>query len=85
VKVILAWLLALDDFEAIGSALLLSDFAQATSRTGVVASLIQCLIDSGWNVRLALFSCGSIEVDSIADLQVYEPQKHMFADIFLIK
>lgn len=47
-----------------------------------MTSLIQNLIDSGWNVRPALINGGWIEIDSVEDLQVYETNSHIFKDIF---
>lgn len=43
-----------------------------------MTSLIQSLIDSGWNVRPALLNRGWIEVDSVEDLRIYESQKNIF-------
>lgn len=37
-----------------------------------MTSLIQNIIDSGWNVRAALINRGWLEVDSVEDLEAYE-------------
>lgn len=37
-----------------------------------MTSLIQSIIDAGWNVRAALINRGWLEVDSVADLEAYE-------------
>lgn len=37
-----------------------------------MTSLIQNIIDSGWNVRAALINRGWLEVDSVDDLEAYE-------------
>jgi len=43
-----------------------------------MTSLIQSLIDIGWNVRPAFINRGWIEVDSVEDLRIYENQKNSF-------
>lgn len=40
-----------------------------------MTSLIQNIIDSGWNVRAALINRGWLEVDSVDDLKAYEKLK----------
>jgi|TARA_B110000259_G_scaffold57181_1_gene67570 O-antigen/teichoic acid export membrane protein len=57
-KIVLAWILTPEDFGVIGTALLISGFAQATSQTGVVAALIQKKdlisdhLNSGWTIEV---------------------------------
>ena len=41
-----------------------------------MTSLIQSLIDIGWDVRPAFINRGWIEVDSVEDLRIYENQKN---------
>lgn len=45
-----------------------------------MTSLIQDLIDSGWNVRPALINRGWVEVDTVEDLRAYESKKNIFLD-----
>lgn len=42
-----------------------------------MTSLIQNIIDSGWNVRAALINRGWLEVDSVEDLEAYERLDHI--------
>ncbi|HLU06902.1 MAG TPA: phosphocholine cytidylyltransferase family protein [Woeseiaceae bacterium] len=44
-----------------------------------MTSLIQYLIDNGWEVQAALINGGWLEVDSIEDLQAYEAREDLVA------
>lgn len=43
-----------------------------------MTSLIQNLIDTGWNVRASLINRGWLEVDSVQDLEIYEKKEKLF-------
>lgn len=43
-----------------------------------MTSLIQNIIDTGWDVRAALINRGWLEVDSVDDLQAYENLQELF-------